>query len=140
MLLNIIQLPCKTDISQNTMTPKFILFFLLVLRFQYDFRFLILFSNKYLNINRIKIFDLNIAEKQKSVKANLTQFSWSLFDGYFCSHLRGFFWMYLICRHIYVLTFITVFMSIISANFLFDCSEGFWFSIFERHQLRFAKL
>ena len=40
-------------------------FLLLVLSFEDHFRFLIIFLNKYLNINIIKIFDLNTVQKKR---------------------------------------------------------------------------
>ena len=43
--------------------------FLLVLSFEDHFRFLMLFLNKYLNINRNKFFDLNTVKKEKAVKS-----------------------------------------------------------------------
>ena len=45
-----------------------LIFLLLVLVFEDHFRFLILFLNKYLNINRINIFDLNTVMIEKAVK------------------------------------------------------------------------
>ena len=55
-----------TDILQNTMTSNLILF-LLVLSFEDQFRFLMLFLNKYLNINRNTFFDLNTVKKERAV-------------------------------------------------------------------------
>ena len=52
------------------MTSKLIFLFL-VLSFEDHFRFLMLFSNKYLNINKIKILNLNIVKKEKAVKSQL---------------------------------------------------------------------
>ena len=42
-------------------------FLLLVLFFEDRFRFLMLFLNKYVNINRIKAFDLNTVKEKKAV-------------------------------------------------------------------------
>ena len=64
---------CKTDILQNTMDSK-LLFLLLVLIFEDHFRFLMLFLNKFLNLNRINIFDLNTVIIEKAVK-NQSKFS-----------------------------------------------------------------
>ena len=50
------------------MTSNLILLHL-VLNFEDHFRFLIMFLNKYLNINRNKFFDLNTVEKEKAVKS-----------------------------------------------------------------------
>ena len=50
------------------MTSNLILLHL-VLNFEDHFRFLIMFLNKYLNINQNKFFDLNTVEKEKAVKS-----------------------------------------------------------------------
>ena len=65
--LNAFQQLCKTVILQNTKSSDLI-FFLLVLSFEDHFRFLILFFNKCLYINRNKFFDLNTVKKEKAVK------------------------------------------------------------------------
>ena len=48
-----------------------LIIFLLVLSFEDHFRFFILFLNKYLNINRNKVFDLNTVKKEKALKSQL---------------------------------------------------------------------
>ena len=69
--------------------------FFLVLSFEDHFKFVMLYLNKYLKINRVKTFDLNTVEKrkvsQKSVKVTLQHCLWLLFHGYFYGHLAGFF-------------------------------------------------
>ena len=44
-------------------------FVLLVLSFEDHFRFIMLYLNEYLKINRVKTFDLNIVKKEKLVKS-----------------------------------------------------------------------
>ena len=48
-------------------------FLLLVLRFEDHYRFLMLFLNKYLNINRIKSFDLNTVKKAAESKSKVSK-------------------------------------------------------------------
>ena len=123
-----VTLPCfsrEIEILLNTMTSK-LNFLLFVLSFDNRFSlFLMIFLiNKFLNINRIWIFDLNTVKKEKAVKSQQKRLC-DTFLGHRFMFTFAVIWQlssdWMLFTFIFLFQYFNHFFSDISQRFLFNC-------------------